>query len=137
MADIHIVREHALGLAEARKLAFRWAEVAEKKLEMDCTYAAGRTSDVVSFKRPGAQGELKVTKDRFELDARLGLLLGVFKHRIESEIVKNLDQLLAHQDPLQAFEQGLEKHENRHGRPHAHKTAAKAAARPPARKKPS
>ena len=38
MADIHIVREHSLGLEQARKLAFRWAEVAEKKLEMDCTY---------------------------------------------------------------------------------------------------
>lgn len=140
MADIHIVREHALGLEEARKLAFRWAEVAEKKLEMDCTYAEGRTSDVVSFKRAGAHGELKVTKDRFELDARLGLLLGVFKAKIEGEIVRNLDQLLAHHDPLDAFEQGLEKHENRHARPHAAHKAAKPAAKvakAPARKKSS
>ena len=37
MADIHIVREHALGLEHARRLAFRWAEVAEKKLDMECT----------------------------------------------------------------------------------------------------
>jgi putative polyhydroxyalkanoate system protein len=136
LADIHIVREHALGLPQARKLAFRWAEVAEKKLEMDCTYAEGKTSDVVSFKRPGASGELKVTKDRFELDARLGLLLGVFKSRIESEIVKNLDQLLEQEDPLHAFEQGLQKHENRHATKHAaHKPAAKAAKAPAARKK--
>lgn len=147
MADIHIVREHALGFERARKLAFRWAEVAEKKLEMDCTYEEGRTSDVVSFKRPGASGELKVTSDRFELVARLGMLLGVFKGRIEGEIVKNLDQLLEHADPLHAFEEGLAgheakkharhaKHEPKHPKPHAepHKTA-KPPAKPPAARK--
>jgi putative polyhydroxyalkanoate system protein len=117
VADIHIVREHSLGLEQARKLAFRWAEVAEKKLEMDCTYEEGRTHDVVSFKRPGASGELKVSKDRFVLDARLGMLLGVFKGKIEGAIVENLDQLLAHQDPLYAFEEGLARHESRHGKP--------------------
>lgn len=132
MADIHIVRQHALGLQQARKLAFRWAEVAEKKLEMACTYEEGKTSDVVSFKRPGASGALKVTKDRFELDARLGLLLGVFKSKIESAIVSNLDELLAQADPLHAFEQGLARHESRKAA--AHKPAAKVA-RAPARKK--
>ena len=156
MADIHIVREHGLGLEQARKLAFRWAEVAEKKLEMDCTYEEGKTHDVVSFKRPGASGELKVSKDRFQLDARLGMLLGVFKGKIESAIVENLDQLLAHQDPLYAFEQGLSKHEAKHEKhapkhdkhekhekhdakhaKHAepHKAPAKAAAKAPAPRK--
>ncbi|MBA4261594.1 MAG: polyhydroxyalkanoic acid synthase, partial [Comamonadaceae bacterium] len=37
--------------------------------------------------------------DHFELDARLGFLLGAFKDRIEDEIVKNLDGLLATQKP--------------------------------------
>ena len=74
MPDIHIIREHDLGLAQARKLAFRWAETAEEKLDMECTYEEGKTSDLVCFKRPGASGELRVTKNRFELDARLGLL---------------------------------------------------------------
>lgn len=140
MADIHIVREHGLGLERARKLAFRWAEVAEGKLDMECSYLEGKTHDVVSFRRAGAHGELKVTKDRFELEARLGLLLGVFKHKIETEIVRNLDQLLAHEDPLHAFEHGLAKHEEKHAarhapakhaKPHAeaHKPAAKAAAK--------
>jgi putative polyhydroxyalkanoate system protein len=149
VADIHIVREHGLGLEQARKLAFRWAEVAEKKLEMECTYEEGKAHDVVSFKRPGASGELRVGKDRFELNARLGMLLGVFKGKIESEIVRNLDELLAHKDPLYAFEQGLQKHETKHAaKPekkdkheakhakHAepHKAPAKAAKAPAARK---
>lgn len=104
MPDIHIERGHKLGLVEARKLAFRWAELAEQKFEMECSYEEGKTADLVTFSRAGANGELKVTADRFELHARLGFLLGVFKERIETEIVKNLDQLLAHEQPLKALD---------------------------------
>jgi putative polyhydroxyalkanoate system protein len=135
LADIHITRDHELGLPAARKLAFRWAEVAEEKLDMECTYEEGKTSDVVSFKRPGASGELKVTKDQFVLDARLGLLLGVFKERIKSEIVKNLDALLAEEEPLKAFETGLAKHEaKREAKPATKRAAPKHDAAHPAKK---
>lgn len=95
MPDIHITREHALGLPAARKLAFRWAEEAEERLGMECVYEEGKTSDLVTFTGTGVNGELKVTRNGFELDARLGVLLGAFRDRIESEIVKNLDELLA------------------------------------------
>ena len=104
MPDIHIEREHTLGLEQARKLALRWAELAQEKFDMACSYEEGKTSDLVSFSRSGVNGELKVTPDRFELDARLGFLLGVFKERIESEIGKNLDELLAHEEPLKALD---------------------------------
>jgi putative polyhydroxyalkanoate system protein len=143
VADISIVREHKLGFEQARKLALRWAEVAEQKLDMECTYEEGKGHDVVHFKRPGAHGELNVAKDRFVLEAKLGLLLGVFKHKIETAIVENLDELLAHKDPLNAFEQGLARHETRHEAKHAPKHAkphaephkpAKAAAKPAAKK---
>ena len=53
----------------------------------------------MQFTRSGVNGKLKVTADRFELDAKLGFLLGAFKERIESEIVKNLDTLLAGSKP--------------------------------------
>lgn len=109
MPDIHIKREHALGLPEARKLAFKWAEAAEEKFDMECTYEEGKSSDLVSFTRSGVNGELKVTKDRFELDARLGFLLGAFKERIEGEIVKNLDLLLAQKEPGKAFDKAVAK----------------------------
>ncbi len=95
MPDIHIQRNHQLGLAGARKVAFEWAEQAEQRLDMECTYEEGKTSDEVSFTRSGVSGTLLVTKDHFELHARLGFLLGAFKERIESEIVKNLDDLVA------------------------------------------
>ena len=129
MADIRIVREHALGLERARRLALRWAEEAGRKLEMKCTYVEGKGHDTVRFERPGAHGELQVTKDRFHLHARLGLLLGVFRGRIESEIVKNLDELLAQQDPLHAFDQGLARHEAKRAARHGHKPAARTGVR--------
>lgn len=94
MADLHIVREHALGLAKARKIAFEWAEQVERDFSMECTYEEGRSADLVRFTRSGVEGELQVTKARFELDARLGFLLGAFKGRIEAEIVKLLDTLI-------------------------------------------
>lgn len=95
MADIHIERQHTLGMAQARKTAFQWAEQVEEKFDMSCTYEEGDTCDEVSFTRSGVSGTLKVTKDLFELDAKLGFLLGAFKDKIEGEIVKNLDTLLA------------------------------------------
>lgn len=107
MADIHITRRHSLGLPGARKLAFRWAEEAEQRLGMACTYEEGKTSDVVTFTRLGANGTLKVTKDHFDLEARLGVLIGAFKEKIETEIVKNLDELLAHKEPHKAFDKAM------------------------------
>lgn len=100
MADIHIEREHALGLPAARKLAWRWAEQAENEFDMSCTYEEGDGCDEVQFTRSGVSGTLKVTGEHFELDARLGFLLGAFKDRIENEIVKNLDTLLAAKKPV-------------------------------------
>ncbi len=131
MPDIHIHREHALGLAKARKLAFKWAETAEQKLDMECTYEEGKTSDLVTFTRSGVNGELKVTKDAFELDARLGFLLGAFKDRIESEIVKNLDELLAQKEPVKAFTEAVEaRTKPAKAAPAAKAPAGKAAAKP-------
>ena len=99
MADIHIERRHGMSLAQARKAAFKWAEQAEEQFDMDCTYEEGLTCDEVSFSRSGVSGTLTVTPDAFELQARLGFLLGVFKDRIESEIVGNLEALIEKQTP--------------------------------------
>lgn len=95
MADIHIERQHGMGLAQARQTAFQWVEQAEEKFDMECTYQEGSTLDEVSFKRSGVSGTLTVSQDTFELKAKLGFFLGAFKDKIEGEIVKNLDALIA------------------------------------------
>jgi putative polyhydroxyalkanoate system protein len=94
MADIRIHRTHALGLPKARKVAWAWAEEVEKKFDLACTVIEGDTSDTVEFTRAGVNGRLVVAADHFDLDAKLGFLLGAFAKTIESEIEKNLDTLL-------------------------------------------
>lgn len=94
MADIRIHREHQLGLAQARKIAWKWAEEVEKKFDMECSVMEGETSDTVEFGRTGVKGRLIVAADHFDLEAKLGFLLGAFSKTIEGEITKNLDALL-------------------------------------------
>ncbi len=95
MADIRIHRNHKLGLAKAREIAWAWAEDVEKRFDMECTVLEGDTSDTVEFSRAGAKGTLIVAADHFDLTAKLGFLVGAFSKTIEAEIEANLDALLA------------------------------------------
>ncbi len=94
MPDIHIHREHQLGFKQARKVAFSWAEKAEEKFDMECTYEEGETEDTLHFNRSGVKGTLLVDANQFEMKAQLGFLFGAFKDRIEAEISEQLDALL-------------------------------------------
>ncbi len=98
MAHINIHRKHSLGLPKARKVAWQWAEEVEKKFDMECSVLEGETSDTVEFTRSGVSGQLIVAADHFDLQAKLGFLLGAFAKTIEGEIMSNLDQLLAKND---------------------------------------
>jgi putative polyhydroxyalkanoate system protein len=102
MADIRIHREHQLGLAQARKIAWQWAEEVESKFDMECSVLEGKTSDTVEFARTGVKGRLIVASDHFDLEAKLGFLLGAFSKTIEREITKNLDDLLSAPAPAAA-----------------------------------
>ena len=94
MPDIRIHRDHTLGLAKARKVAWLWAEMAEQKFDMECSVLEGETSDTVEFTRSGVHGTLIVAADHFDLHAKLGFLLGAFAKTIERQIEQNLDELL-------------------------------------------
>ena len=94
MPHIHIHRDHHLGLAKARKIAFSWAEKAEEKFDMECTYEEGDTEDLLTFSRSGVQGTLLVDAQQLEMKAQLGFLFSAFKDRIEAEIGEQLDALL-------------------------------------------
>ncbi len=118
MPDIHIHREHDLGFAQARKIAFSWAEKAEEKFDMECTYEEGDTEDTLHFTRSGVKGTLLVDARQFEMKAQLGFLFGAFKDRIEAEIGEQLDALLNAPKPA------------------AKKASATKAAAPAAEKKP-
>jgi putative polyhydroxyalkanoate system protein len=95
MPSISIQRSHQLGLKRAREVAWKWAEDAEAKFDMECTVEEGEDEDLVHFMRIGVKGTLRVSGERFDLVAQLGLLLGAFQKTIESQIESNLDTLLA------------------------------------------
>lgn len=95
MADLTLRREHNLGLERARKVAAKWAEHAQKKLEMECTLFEGETEHVLQFKRSGVDGRMIVAADFFDLEASLGLMFRPFLGMIESETRKQLDEALA------------------------------------------
>ena len=97
MADIHIARQHGMSLAQARRAAHQWAEKAEKKFDLRCTWQEGDTGDSLRFTRSGVSGTLTIDSELFELQAKLGFMLGAFKDRIEGEIAKTLDALIAAQ----------------------------------------
>ena len=106
MPTLTIHRDHSLGLAKARKMAWKWAEAVEEKFGVECTVIEGKDSDVVEFTRSGLEGKLLVTASAFDLTARLGLLLGVFGQRIESEIDAKLDELLGQEEAKVAAAKG-------------------------------
>lgn len=95
MAQILIEREHQLGLEQARLTAAQWLKDAEQKFDLRCEYQPGEEADEVSFSRSGLSGTLAVSGSTFRMEAQMGFLLSAFKDRIEAEIQKNLDELIA------------------------------------------
>jgi putative polyhydroxyalkanoate system protein len=97
MAQILIEREHPMGLKQARLTAAQWVAQARETFDLSCEVITGDDSDEVRFSRAGLSGTLQVSGQHFRLQAQLGFLLSAFKDRIESEIQKNLDELIASQ----------------------------------------
>lgn len=94
MPDIHIERNHTLGIERAREVAQQWVDQAEREYGMECRYSEGYECDVAQFARPGAEGTLRVTADTFTLDMKLGFLMDAFSGMIEAKVTRNLDDLL-------------------------------------------
>ena len=94
MPELNIERKHTLGLNGARAVAERWREQAEQEWGMACESEPGESEDCMRFSRSGVSGELVVTDTRFDLQLKLGFLLGAYSGKIEEKIKANLDKLL-------------------------------------------
>jgi putative polyhydroxyalkanoate system protein len=94
MPELNIEREHTLGLSGARTVAERWREQAEQEWGMACESEPGEFEDRMRFARSGVSGELVVSDTRFDLQLKLGFLLGAYSGKIEEKIKANLDALL-------------------------------------------
>ncbi|CAN7172285.1 polyhydroxyalkanoic acid system family protein [Variovorax paradoxus] len=94
MPDIHIERNHALGIAGAREVARQWIEQVGQDYGLECTYTEGEACDVAQFSRAGIDGTVEVTADTLTLEATLGFLFSSFSDQIEQKISRKLDALL-------------------------------------------
>jgi putative polyhydroxyalkanoate system protein len=82
MSKIVVHRRHGLRLAKARRLAETMAE--RLRSEYGGSYAWD--GDTLRFQRTGASGHVMVTKDSFDVQVEIGLLLTPLRSRIEREI---------------------------------------------------
>jgi putative polyhydroxyalkanoate system protein len=92
--EIHIERQHALGLAAARGIAREWVQQAEQAYGLECSYAEDPVCDVARFARAGIDGTMQVTADTIVFHATLGFLYGSFSEQIEQQLTQNLDAML-------------------------------------------
>ena len=87
MSTIVVRRTHALGLAEAKRLA----ETVAKQLRKDYGGSFTWHGDDLHFERTGASGSLAVSKNDFQVRVELAFLLSALRSRIEQEIVTFCD----------------------------------------------
>ena len=89
MADITLVQEHPLSMADAHAAAQKVADQMVADYEMTCSWEG----DVLSFKRSGVSGTLALSEGRAQLDINLGFMLKGFKSKIEEQVGRNMRKL--------------------------------------------
>ncbi|HET7362943.1 MAG TPA: polyhydroxyalkanoic acid system family protein [Burkholderiales bacterium] len=89
--DIRLVRKHALSRSKARALA-------ERAIHVVATYDVQTDweGDVLRFRRPGVDGQVRFTPSQIRVEVKLGLLLRPFRSRLAAQISQQLDRLLEH-----------------------------------------
>jgi len=91
MADIKMIKYHALPLAKAKQLVQKAADGLGKEYDL----ASEWHGDTLRFHRSGVEGQMKVTASEIHLDVTLGFLLKPFRSKFVEHIEHNFDRLLA------------------------------------------
>jgi len=92
MADIKMIKYHALPIARARQLVQKAADDLGEEYDLTSEWHG----DTLRFHRSGVEGQMKVTAAEIHLDVTLGFLLRPFKAKFVEHIEHNFDRLLAH-----------------------------------------
>ncbi|MGV8943942.1 polyhydroxyalkanoic acid system family protein [Thermomonas sp.] len=88
MAHIDIVHSHSLSKPKARKVVEEVANKLAERFQMACDW----DGDVLNFSRSGVDGHITLGPKEVQVNAKLGLLAGMFRDSIESEIRRVLDE---------------------------------------------
>lgn len=91
MADIKMIKFHALPLAKAKQLVQKAADNLGEEYDLTSEWHG----DTLRFHRSGVEGQMKVTDSEIHLDVTLGFLLKPFKAKFVEHIEHNFDRLLA------------------------------------------
>jgi putative polyhydroxyalkanoate system protein len=91
MADIRMIKYHALPIAKARQIVQQAAD----DLGAEYDLASEWRGDTLRFHRAGVEGQMTVTASEIHLDVTLGFLLRPFRARFVEAIEHNFDRLLA------------------------------------------
>ena len=106
MANIHIRRNHHLGMDGARKVAWQWSEAVEEKFDMSCTIIEGETSDTVEFVRSGCKGRLIVAADHFADSSIGGKVCGCIGREVDQHVAVRARQRAARDQHRRLFGDG-------------------------------
>lgn len=88
MARIDIRRKHDLPLKDARKAVDKLARKITREFDVACTWEG----NTLAFSRSGVDGHIALEKGQVHVYAELGLVMGMMKPLIESEINRHLDE---------------------------------------------
>ena len=88
MSHIKAHRQHELGLEGARRAAEEIAAHLDERFDLSYRWEG----DSLHFERSGIDGHLNVTATEVSVEARLGLLMAVFKPVLEQEVNRYLDE---------------------------------------------
>ena len=88
MSKILLRREHDLTPEAARKKVERVAEVLAKRFDANCEWHG----DVLKIKHSTVSGTVTLGKNEIVVAARLGVMLSMFRGRIDEELERVLDR---------------------------------------------
>lgn len=95
MADIKLVRRHALPVARAKAIVQTVADDLARQYSLTSDWEG----DTLHFQRQGVDGRMRVTNSEIDLDVTLGFLLKPFKGRLLDHIEHTFDKLLKGEKP--------------------------------------
>jgi putative polyhydroxyalkanoate system protein len=87
MANIHIEKDHQLGIENARVQVEELARSLKDELQIDFEWKDNR----LVFERLGASGTIDVGADHIDIDVELGLALSMIRGVIEERINQRLE----------------------------------------------
>lgn len=91
MSRIDITRQHTMDHEHAQRVADELAREMESHYEMEW----GWKGETLWIRRTGVKGEVAVKPSQIQVHLELSMMLRPFRGRIEAEVARQLDDILA------------------------------------------